>query len=113
MFPSLRTVPFLDETILQKYPDARIYRCENRGRDMAPFLEIFSSISALDYRYICKIHTKKSPQQFKGDSLRQFLIGELLGSETRIKRIFEVFDQNPDIGMVGSGRAGSPRFRTL
>lgn len=91
---------FSDKTILDKHNDTTIYRCDNRGRDIAPFLEIFSDISSLGYRYICKIHTKKSPQQFQGESLRQYLIKELLGSEKTIKGILEVFDQNPDLGMV-------------
>src|SRR5919197_4558736 len=58
------TMPYevnISESMIRAhFPNARIYRCENRGRDIAPFLTIFSAIAKLDYKYICKIHTKKS-----------------------------------------------------
>jgi len=64
------TIPYevdiSENTIRANFPDAQIYRCENRGRDIAPFLAVFSAISKLGYKYLCKIHTKKSPHIVSG-----------------------------------------------
>src|SRR5258705_13532894 len=43
------TIPYevrlSEQTIKATFPEAQIYRCENRGRDVAPFLAVFSVIS--------------------------------------------------------------------
>src|ERR1043166_6452242 len=36
-----------EQIVKMHFPKAQIYRCENRGRDIAPFLTIFSAISEL------------------------------------------------------------------
>ena len=55
------TVPYevkISEQIVKAhFPQAQIYRCENRGPDISPFLTIFSATSKLHYNYICKILT--------------------------------------------------------
>ena len=87
-------------TILETYPQALIYFCSNRGRDVAPFVEIYSSIVDLGYSYICKIHTKKSRYISTGDNWRLTLLDELLGSEKRVNAILNIFRQCPDVGML-------------
>ena len=52
-------VDISESTLRAGFPNAQIYRCENRGRDVAPFLALFAAIWDLGYKYICKIHTKK------------------------------------------------------
>src|SRR5689334_1158479 len=51
------TIPYevtvSEDVIKADFPEAQIYRCENRGRDIAPFLRVFASISELNYHYIC------------------------------------------------------------
>ncbi|MHB1099054.1 MAG: rhamnan synthesis F family protein [Burkholderiales bacterium] len=92
--------PVVINTIKEQYPDARIIRFENRGRDVAPFMEIFSAIAPA-YKYICKIHSKKSSHRSDGAKWRQDLYGDLLGSAQRIDEIRNAFDNNPLIGMIG------------
>ena len=46
--------------------DAHIKVYENKGRDILPFLKIMELIKANDHQFVLKLHTKKSPQKFKG-----------------------------------------------
>ena len=50
----------LIETIGQAYPRAEIEIVENRGRDVGPFMALLERGRLDRYRYICKIHGKKS-----------------------------------------------------
>lgn len=95
-----KNVMFSIEKILNKYPYAYIYRCPNRGRDIGPFIKIFSEINKFDYEYICKIHTKKSVHREDGDIWRNEILTELLGSIPEIEKIKLQLDID-DIGIIG------------
>src|SRR6185503_4520678 len=84
-FDLIITIPYgvdiSGETIKASFPQAQVYRCENRGRDIAPFLAVFSAISNLGYRYICKIHTKRSQHITSGSQWQEDMLDKLLGSQ--------------------------------
>lgn len=42
------------------FPNANIFIFENRGRDVLPFLKILNKIYDLEYKTLCKVHSKKS-----------------------------------------------------
>lgn len=86
--------------IKQHYPGAFVCKLENQGRDIGPFMEIYPVI-AEHYRYICKIHSKKSLHISGGDVWRRELFSKLLGSPKRVAEIKALFDCFPDIGIVG------------
>lgn len=90
----------LRDKVLLKFSEAFIFECENRGRDIAPFIRIFSEIIPFDYRYICKIHTKKSVHRKDGSCWRDKLLSELLGSEREIQEIKRHLDLT-DVGIIG------------
>ena len=89
-----------EHSILDDYPTAKIIQWENYGRDIAPFIAIYSNINRLGYKYVCKIHTKKS--EYIGETLnwRKELLDELLGSQQIIRDIKQHLDE-PGIGMIG------------
>lgn len=93
-FDLYTTIPYgvdiSEDEIRVKFPDVHIYRCENRGRDIAPFLTVFSMISKLEYKYVCKIHTKKSPHIMNGTEWHQDMLSKLLGSRKIISLIKKV-----------------------
>lgn len=93
-------VKIADEMILEHKPDVKVYRCKNRGRDIAPFLDIFGAIANLDYKYVCKIHTKKTVHREDGDQWRGQILDELLGSGSKIMAVKERLDAG-DIGIIG------------
>jgi lipopolysaccharide biosynthesis protein len=93
-------VEFRSELILNKYPQAYIYRPKNQGRDIAPFINIFTEIYPLQYKYICKMHTKRSTHRQDGHIWRQDLMQKLLGSEIQVEMAKHVLDENPDVGII-------------
>lgn len=58
----------------------KLYQFPNRGRDVYPFLKIYPELLA--YEWVCKIHSKRSPQIRDGELWRQDLIGDLLGEKS-------------------------------
>ncbi|MCR4287545.1 MAG: glycoside hydrolase family 99-like domain-containing protein [Deltaproteobacteria bacterium] len=93
-------VNFQPERILAKHQHANIYQCANRGRDIAPFLTIFSAIYPLQYKHILKIHTKRSQHRKDGDIWRQNLLSNLLGSRELVSQIKKILDSQDDVGIV-------------
>lgn len=87
-----RELPRLDKL------DVRIVA--NRGRDIAPFLVEFRE-ELRGHDYVLHLHTKKS--MYTGserDEWRSHLIDGLLGSEQRIRHIFQCFIRNKDVGII-------------
>jgi len=89
----------VDELIHKKYPDAYIYHSENKGRDMLPFMLIYNAIYQLNYDFILKIHTKKSPHRVDGDVWRQDMCSKLLGSREIVKQIKDHL-RGTEFGMI-------------
>ena len=72
---------------------------DNRGRDVAPFLIQMKKI-ALDYDYLCHIHSKRSKHSSFGDIWRKYLLDNLLGDKEYVSQIISTLDNNIDIGLV-------------
>jgi lipopolysaccharide biosynthesis protein len=97
---------------MRKYTAAHIRPVENRGRDIAPFLDVLAEIMPLGYEAVCKIHTKKSNhlnggrgwKQEDGENWRAQLFGQLLGSRKVVQEIIAVFRDDPAVGIIGPGR---------
>jgi lipopolysaccharide biosynthesis protein len=94
------SVKFDTTKILQHYPQAHIYRSENRGRDIAPFVKIFKAIYNANYQYICKIHTKKTTHRENGEQWRRDLLNKLLGSSEMIEGAKRALDSDVCIGLL-------------
>jgi len=86
--------------ILQDRPDTKIYITENRGRDVLPFLLTLNHIGIDTYRYICKLHTKKTGASPLGTVWRKLLYFDLIGSDRTVKETIALFENNPEIGMI-------------
>ena len=94
-------VDISEDGIRAHFPHAQIYRCENRGRDIAPFLGVFSAIAELSYKYICKIHTKKSVYLSTGKEWQRDMMDKLLGTPETVATIKRAFEQHADWGIIG------------
>ena len=99
----------IDEQALRSWKrDVYVYRCPNRGRDVASFVQIFRAIAPLGYELICKVHTKRSPHRADGDAWRSALLGGVLGSRRLVSGIRARFADSPGVGIVvGPGAARS------
>ncbi|MEM6914149.1 MAG: rhamnan synthesis F family protein, partial [Pseudomonadota bacterium] len=78
----------------------RIFVEENHGRDVLPFIKNAHHIQQDGFRYILKLHTKKSLHREDGAVWRNELFAEFLNRNT-LERIKTMFDRNPDLGIAG------------
>ena len=73
---------------------------DNRGRDVIPFMSQMEPVIT-QYKYFCHIHTKKSKHTPNlGDTWREYLYQNLLGSRSVVSEILALFESNPQIGLI-------------
>ncbi|WP_199089692.1 rhamnan synthesis F family protein [Bosea sp. ASV33] len=81
-------------------PLVEIVETPNRGRDIAPFLQVLQSGQLDRFDAVLKIHTKKSPHLRQGNLRRRVLFTALAGSSGVVSRVLKQF-LDPNVGMVG------------
>jgi lipopolysaccharide biosynthesis protein len=86
------------------YPNSNVYLVENRGRDILPFIEILKLIIPLNYKFSCKLHTKRSSYRNDGSILFENLTNPLIGSTEAIQSNIDTLHNNPGIGMISPSR---------
>jgi len=86
--------------MFQQVPQAHIYRVENRGRDVLPFLQILRIIGTENYTTLCKLHTKKSVEIDNGDAWRKLLYYDLIGSQEIVNDILHRFKEDRSLGII-------------
>ena len=95
----------LIELIRRSYSQAEIKVMENRGRDIGPFLTLLEQGRLDSYRYLCKVHGKKSIDggrtTYVGEMWRRRLLFDLLGAPGAATAIIDMFERDPSIGMIG------------
>lgn len=85
-----------------------IYKVDNIGLDIGPFLYVFNEIVNKNMKYdlMLKIHTKKGlhgnrPKSI-GERWRKQLIHPILKDKSTTKNIIEMFNNDSSVGIVGS-----------
>ena len=95
----------LIEEIRRDFPKAEIEVMENRGRDVRPFLVLLERGRLDRYRFVCKVHGKKSSdggrKSYLGSLWRRRLLFDLLAAPGLAAHIVKMFDSDPRIGMIG------------
>ncbi len=91
--------PFKQQ-ILEDYPSANVFVFQNQGRDVGPFLEIMNNVRLLDYEYVLKIHSKKSPHAKNGDEWRNYSYESLMGSNELVNDVINAFEADEKLGVV-------------
>ena len=95
----------LVEAMRRDFPHAEIAVTENRGRDVRPFVELLESGRLDQYRYVCKIHGKKSADggrmPYLGALWRRRLFFDLLGAPGIAETILQTFENDESVGMIG------------
>lgn len=94
------------ERIDQMFPRVKIILCENKGRDVRPFLTLLEQGFLDGYDLVCKMHGKKSQHkktgsQLMGDVWRRRLFMDLLGNQKELDSLLVRFSQDKRLGMVG------------
>lgn len=85
---------------LQGVADVTIHPCANRGRDIAPFVEVLGSGALDGFDAVLKLHTKRSPHLLDGEVRRKLLFLMLCGERRATLRALTAFT-DPTTGMVG------------
>jgi lipopolysaccharide biosynthesis protein len=85
-------------------PAARLFPVENRGRDLAPFLDSLRWAQQAGYDLFCKLHSKRSPHTSGGDRWRDELVSGLLGGD-RPARALAAFAAERRLGLVAPAGA--------
>jgi len=80
--------------------DYEIFVCENRGRDVLPFLSVMNNIDLDSYPFILKLHTKKSPHREDGDKWCRDMCS-CLGRPEQLDWILRQMCAAANIGLVG------------
>ncbi len=95
----------LIEAVLRDFPRADIETMENRGRDVRPFLALLERGRLDRYRYVCKVHGKKSSdggrKSYMGTMWRRRLLFDLLAAPGLAEAVVERFEREPSVGMIG------------
>ncbi len=73
--------------------------CENRGRDILPFLKAAMKLANDGIEFALKLHTKRSSHMKHGSTWRHELINRLISSP-RSRQISDALLQDPTLGLV-------------
>jgi lipopolysaccharide biosynthesis protein len=80
-----------------------VFTVENKGMDIGPFIFTYNKIQDTNYKYIVKLHTKKSLHSpGLGDWWRTGLVDSILHSNEHFNHMINFMETNPDIFMAGS-----------
>jgi hypothetical protein len=98
----------LEAQIRELFPQAVFHICENRGRDIWPFIHLLQDGVFDRYAAVCKLHTKRSDHLYCGDGQPDFgkrwrrsALVELIGTPQRVDAIADRFGSDAKVGVVG------------
>lgn len=86
--------------LVRDMPNVFVFPCENRGRDIAPFLSLLAAGTFDAFDAVLKLHTKRSPHLIDGNLRRKLLFSMLCGERFATYRLLASF-QDPATGLVG------------
>ena len=75
-------------------------RTDNRGRDIRPFLQALRFANDLQYKYVCKLHTKKSLHRVDGSRWRDELFDRLIRSSAHVEKIIDRLKTQQHLGLL-------------
>lgn len=95
---TLKDASLADE-IKEKYPNAQIKIVPNRGRDVLPFIFIANRLKAAGYKYLLKLHTKRSPHLLNGNLWFKELVDNLLPNKKLVDQTLKLLSK--DVAIIG------------
>ena len=103
--------PKLEAEIKEFHPNTKIWKVENRGYDVGPFIDFLHHIDLDKYDLILKIHTK-SPKKGMDTTINglrisrklweKLLTRSLVGTHKLFKKNITQFEKNQRLGMIGA-----------
>ncbi len=89
------------ERVARDLPGAQVVVLPNLGMDVLPFLQLCREKELHRYGAVLKLHTKNRATSLRAEQGRIMLDG-LCGSPALVRQILDVFEHDPDAGMVGA-----------
>lgn len=111
--------PEIAAEVAERWPEAEVSVVPNRGYDIAPFLEVLSSVRLADFSYIIKLHTKRDVEQarvilctaaavnMKGSRWRDALLA--FTRPENFEKVLQTLESKPQLGMVAHHLVICPR----
>jgi len=96
--------PDISSIILHTFPNAKIFKLQNKGLDIGPFLFILEYLKSnnIEYDYLIKLHTKKSTHIRHGNEWRIQLTDSILGNNEIFNDNIKYMESNSTAGMMGN-----------
>lgn len=89
------------KTIKKDYPSAHIFFVPNRGRDVLPFIKVAEGLAALNYEFVLKLHSKKSPHRSDGSEWFSGILEGLIPEQTSLVNEIVKTLSKKDTGLIG------------
>ena len=87
--------------IYNDFPNAYIVQAPNRGRDVLPFMKVAQTFKLSGYKYLLKLHTKKSTHRTDGQEWFEDMISNLLPTNPKLQNsVFKTLC-DPKTGLIG------------
>lgn len=114
-----KIIPLLNENVhlyitVNQYSDyvldmqsiaKNVFIVKNKGTDFGPFVYIWNKIKDKSYKYVIKLHGKKSiisTRKGYGDFWRNTLVDSIISSPEKLQSIIYAMENYPNIFMAGS-----------
>lgn len=89
------------DTIHQDFPDARIIKSPNRGRDVLPFIKVARVLQKLNYKVVLKFHSKKSTHRQDGQDWLESMLDQIIPDNQKVlQRILKTVAKD-NFGVLG------------
>ena len=88
--------------IVDKYPNAKIIKNINKGRDIGGLITMSKYIIKNQYDCVYFIHTKKSPHLKSGHVWRNDMLTSLMGDKNKVNNLIKDIRYN-DFGLIAPG----------
>ena len=94
-----RCIPAIFDAFTGVAQSVTVALCENRGRDIGPFLSLYRSGAFDQYAAVLKVHSKKSRYSEQGSFWRDQLFSSLVGNSFAVKNILKLLRRG-DVGII-------------
>jgi lipopolysaccharide biosynthesis protein len=92
--------PELRRQLARDFPTVTVLECENRGRDILPFLRLLRRVDLSRYRAVCKVHTKLTAHRLDGARWRREALGALLASPGAVDGLLRTLETQRDVALI-------------
>lgn len=98
--PFDRDIPELINRFARIASSVTIAACENRGRDIGPFVSLLRTGALNPYVAVLKLHSKKSRYSPNGDQWRSNILAALIGTSYKVLCSVDLVSRS-NVGLVG------------